>query len=121
MTDIWTARISYPGPDKVDISMKCEPRSLGTAFQPGWDLIMGFKNGKITEAQYYQAYWERMRVSYATNKPYWDALMERLEVTLVCFCRIDTFCHRVILGRDILGKHFNNATYKGERIPNGRW
>ena len=116
MTMIWTAQYKYVGPDRLDITMKAPKGSLGTTFQPGWDLVMGLKGEKITEHQYLNTYWERMRVSYSTNKPYWDALLQRLEVTLVCFCPADTFCHRLILGRDILGKHFNNVTYKGERI-----
>jgi len=121
MTMIWTAQYRYGGSDRVDITMKCVPGSLGAAFQPGWDLVMGFKKGNISEQHYINTYWQRMRHSFATNKPYWDSLLERMEVTLVCFCPIDTFCHRLILGKDILGKHFSNATYKGERIPDGRW
>lgn len=119
MTTLWTAQYRYFGPDRIDITMKCPKHSIGCAFQPGWDLVMGVKNNTITENQYVALYTERMRRSYSTNKAYWDALLQKLEVTLVCFCPAGDFCHRLILGRDILGKHFPNVTYKGERIPNG--
>ena len=121
MTMIWTAQYAYRGPDRVDITMKCPKTSIGTAFQPGWDIVMSFKNGTITEAQYRALYLERMRVSYNTNKPYWDVLLNMLEVTLVCFCPADTFCHRLILGEYVLPKCSNIATYKGERRPNETW
>lgn len=116
---LWTANIAYIGKDRLDITM----RGDYVAFQPGWDIVMGLKQGKITEQQYYMAYWERMRISFKTNRAYWDALLIRPEVTLVCYCPAGAFCHRLILARDILGgKHpetgvpyFPNVEYRGER------
>lgn len=60
-----------------------------------------------------------MRNSYQNNKQYWLNLLQRGEITLVCFCSDPVKCHRTILA-DMLVKVAKtnniNIEYHGERL-----
>ncbi len=73
---------------------------------------MGSKEGKVSRAEYTEMYRSLMRESYAHHKDVWQDLLDRDEVTLVCFCKAGTFCHRYLLAEyfESLG-----ANYLGER------
>lgn len=112
MGEIWTARITYGGPDRVDITAKA-----GSVFGPSWPLLNRFlavrRAGKETEetwTEYQSAYLAEMRNAYRRNKTAFHDLA-RSDATLVCYCT-GTHCHRFLLA-EILTKF--GATYRGER------
>jgi uncharacterized protein YeaO (DUF488 family) len=105
---VYTARISYRGEDRLDITVK----SGDKLFAPTWNLVMGYKNGTITEEHYTEGYLALMRLSYKRNREQWQALLARDSVTLCCYCKRGDFCHRVILAK-ILEKL--GAQYMGEK------
>lgn len=112
MPRVWTAQYSYRGPDRLDITVKGKD-PIGSAFAPTWDMVMKYKKGRMSEAEYRERYIELLRDSYKTRPGAWQNLMTRPEVTLVCFCRSGDFCHRVLLA-ELMKAHFG-FTYKGER------
>ena len=93
---IYTCTVyGYPG---LDITVK----SGDKVFAPTWDLVMGYKKGRISEAEYRKQYIELMRASYRKNKARWLEVLAMPEVTLCCYCpwpdgKQQPFCHRFIL------------------------
>jgi uncharacterized protein YeaO (DUF488 family) len=112
MSRVWTATYRYNGPDRLDITAKGKDH-FGIAFAPTWDMVMGYKQGRISEAEYERRYLELLRESWNKRPDAWQNLLGRMEVTLVCFCRSGDFCHRVLLAK-LLERHFG-FSYRGER------
>ncbi len=136
MSVIYTARVTYSGPGKVDVSRK-SAESWATAFAPSWNILRPALASRresesllriCTSATDREAYqiesdaWERyvpafmaeMRTSYRNRRADWDRLLSMQEATLCCYCNrvADEHCHRFLLAKilESLG-----ATYAGER------
>lgn len=110
---IYTARVSYRGADRVDVT-----RKGGSLFGPSWPLLQHFlklrrRGGDTDEvwAIYSAAYLQEMREMYRHDPAPFLALAAR-EATLVCYCTDAKRCHRTLLA-DILVKL--GAEYGGER------
>jgi len=130
---VHTARVSYGGPDRFDVTRKSGGPE-GTPFAPSWSILNHvidlYKKAKSFRAtgddgvadamedsawrEYAPRYVEEMRLSYRTEWPAWEALLARDEVTLVCYCTNAERCHRRLLA-EILVKL--KAVYEGERTP----
>ena len=137
---VYTARMSYGGPDRLDIT-RATAHNLGEAmglpcpgaiFAPSWKILnralreleAAKRQRDCGQAQrsdhaeqaswvrYSKDYTEEMRQSYRMHRAEWDALLARDVVTLVCFCINPQRCHRTVLA-GILGKL--GADVKGER------
>ena len=60
-------------------------------------MVMGYKNGTLTEAQYTEQY---MKILDAVPRDAWKWLYEQAvndELTLLCYCRDGWFCHTHLL------------------------
>ena len=130
MTMIWTGRYNYSGPDRVDVTTR-KTHPIGKWFAPDWNTTVApYRNslkGPNDEAIYTKQYKDHMRTVFATHPETFRWILTQLEVTLVCFCRVDAFCHRFILAKEILTKNtlasvlsVPQAIYKGERGPYGK-
>jgi hypothetical protein len=112
-----TARVSYGGPDRLDVTSRTAS-PLGRVFAPPWSLVWPLvqkrRRGLLTEADwagYAEAYTALMRQSYLLRRGAWEELLARERVVLVCYCTDVAQCHRRLLG-EILGKL--GAQYQGE-------
>ena len=105
---VYTSTVRYNGPDRLDITVKTGNR----AFAPTWELVLGFKKGALSWEDYSWAYRVLMLKSYRDNRAEWDALLQRDQVTLVCYCKDEAFCHRWLLA-NYLAKM--GADFRGER------
>ena len=112
---LYTAQYRYSGPDRLDITAKSKD-PVGKLFAPTWDMIKDLKAGKITEKQYRAMYhvilmsrWEHygLELTEISNKAKYQ------DLTLVCFCPSDAFCHRYLL-MELLTYNWR-ITYGGER------
>ena len=112
MADIWTARVSYRGADRLDITRKGD-----SPFGPSWALLRRFlairvagQETEATWAEYSAAYTQEMRGLYRRDPGAFSALAEQ-GGTLCCYCT-GAHCHRYLLAAILqrLG-----ATYQGER------
>ena len=108
---MYTAQYRYSGNDRLDITVKGKD-PVGRIFAPTWKMVMGAKEGKITRDEYQKMYREMMQVSYRQHRDAWHAILNRDEVTLVCFCPSNSDCHRYLLA-DYFAKL--GAVYLGER------
>ena len=79
----------------VDITVKSAKE--GKIFAPTWDIVMEYKNGKITAEQYTQEYYRLMRRSFKMHKEKWIEVLKRDKVVIGCYCKSGYFCHRHLL------------------------
>lgn len=107
MLEVYTSQYRYNGPDRLDITVKSGKK----AFAPSWEIVMGVKNGTMTQQQYIVKYNEMMNKSMANNSKIWQELLSRNRVVLVCFCPKGAFCHRVLLAKIL---EMRGAKYLGE-------
>jgi len=106
MLKIYTIQVSVArslkltkDPRYLDITVK----SGDKAFAPTWKMVMGTREGRISQEEYTRQYYDLMRQSYRQNKGRWDEILAADEVILACYCRADSFCHRYLL-KDMLVK-----------------
>jgi hypothetical protein len=81
-----------PGVKGVDVTVK-SAKGYARAFSPTWPMVMGYKNGTLTEAQYTEQY---LKILDAVSVEAWRWLYAQAvngEVVLLCFCRDGQFCH----------------------------
>jgi hypothetical protein len=117
--DIWTAQYRHKGRGRLDVTVKGKD-PLGIIFAPSWDMVMGVKNGTMSEAEYSQRYQSLINqiLSIKPRHPTIQQILEKYEfegtLVLVCFCKAYSFCHRYILAETL--EKFGWGTYKGELI-----
>ena len=100
-----------PGVEGVDVTVK-SAKGFARSFAPGWNMVMGYKRGMFTEAQYTERY---MKILDAVSVEAWRWLYAQAvngEVTLLCYCRDGQFCHTYLL-IDYAVKKYPTAFTKG--------
>jgi hypothetical protein len=100
-----------PGVRGVDVTVKSS-KGFARSFAPTWSMVMGYKNGTLSEAQYTEQY---MKILDAVSVEAWRWLYAQAvdgEVVLLCYCRdLDAqgrrvFCHTRLI-----------AAYAAEKYP----
>lgn len=127
-----TARITYDGPDRLDITWKSST-GMGRAFAPSWGILepalrarrqaerQAAKGERKQAEQLIEESWQRyvvsyraqMHESYRCRREDWERLLRQHTVVLVCYCTDTVHCHRTLLA-GYLGKL--GATVAGELI-----
>lgn len=102
---VHSARISYGGPDRLDVTRKSGTGGLFLA--PSWAILRPAINDRraglpFDWARYVEAYIAEMRESYRWYRTEWQELLSRDRVTLVCYCTDPIQCHRHLLRERIL-------------------
>ena len=70
-------------------------KSGNKLFAPTWDMVMGHKDGTISDEEYLARYRPMMTLSYNNNKQMWvDILTSNAPLVLCCYCKHGVFCHR---------------------------
>lgn len=99
MLEVYTARMGYRGPDRLDVT-----RLGDSPFAPSWGLLNPYLKlrslGRLTDErweEYRAGYIAEMRRSYLHHRPAWSALLGRRKATLLCFCPDPERCHRRVL------------------------
>ncbi len=86
-----------PGVKGVDVTVK-SARGLARSFTPTWKMVIGYKNGTLTEADYTEQY---MKILDGVSVEAWRWLYAQAaeggEVVLLCYCRDEWFCHTQLL------------------------
>jgi len=121
--DIWTARISYGGEGRLDVT-----RKGNSPFAPSWTLLnetkARVKREGVTEAGwtwYRKRYVVEMRRSWRHHRAAWDELLSRLgpegapgRVVLCCYCTDYLRCHRSVLAELLVAAGGDGVLYHGE-------
>ena len=83
-----------PGVQGIDTTVK-SARGPWRAFAPRWDMVLGYKRGNLTAAQYTEQY---QAILDQVPQAVWDALAQQERQVLLCYCRLEwTFCHVALL------------------------
>jgi hypothetical protein len=77
----------------IDTTVKSGRR----AFCPEWDMVMGHKDGSVSDLEYMARYKELMDASKKNYPEEWDELLGLGTVALACYCPPGRFCHRHLL------------------------
>jgi len=117
---IYTAQHGIAGLDVIDITVKGN-HVVGKYFAPTWDMVMDYKRTG-DEAKYTKLYYDLLIHRYNTDPGMVEVLhnMVRLfggehdrSITLTCYCKRNTFCHRYLLIRFL--EYNYKIHYGGER------
>lgn len=127
MLEIYTSRITYAGPGRLDITAKSADEPYGSLLKPNWNLVNNLKGGILTWEEYREKYMEYIRGNYAKepgmfHKMVVEAAVAAGRMVLCCYCNHRECyelhqCHR-FLAADIVTKVASKvgyeAKYKGE-------
>lgn len=125
--EVYTARINYGGPDRLDCTRKSGKEGLFLA--PSWELLRpaleAMKAAKeewdfyanegawscgadaqrkldTTWNRYVAGFKREMAQSQKTNAVAWQELLSLERIVLCCYCTDRVHCHRAVLRGDIL-------------------
>jgi len=79
---------------RIDITIK---NNTNHVFAPTWNMVLDYKNAKITWAQYDEMYFKLMAERAKTRSAEIDAIARMAieqDVYFICFCTDDRVCHR---------------------------
>lgn len=98
--EILTSRISYGGPDRLDVT-RATAGPEGIAFAPSKRLL------DAADAMPFNDYAERYRAELAaqwrTRRFIFENLLRRPRIVLCCYCTDPLFCHRTVLAKALAG------------------
>lgn len=104
----------------IDATIKCKDPLIRKLFAPpSWDLVMGIKNGTITEEEYLEEYIKKLEYTSKVYLEEWFTVLDRGEIAISCFCSCDTFCHRFILAEfiyDVANEYGYDVNLIGEVV-----
>lgn len=85
---------------------------------PKWEMVMGHKQGTVSDEEYTKQFLEMMVQSQTNHPDKWNALFEEQRpIVFACYCSALAFCHRYLL-ISILSeyalKHHYSFEYLGE-------
>lgn len=67
-------------------------------FAPTWDMVMGIKNGTMSEEEYSKLYRDKLIQSWMSKREDWmKFLNDDTPTALACYCKPGEFCHRILL------------------------
>ena len=112
----WTAQYRYPGPNRLDITVKGND-PFGRLFAPTWQMLNTYKaNPNTYQAE--QIYIKDYHELILKNIEHLKQLTMLKEVVLVCFCKYGNFCHRNLLTHYLINL---DSTYMGEILDFSPW
>ena len=89
----------------IDVTVK-SGSGLGKAMAPTWAMVMGHKQGKITDAEYTAQYIPIMRRALMDGKWLNELLgLNVKNVCFLCYCRDGKFCHSHLLIDHLLAEY----------------
>lgn len=124
---LYTAQYRYPGQDRLDITVKGNNVD-GKLYAPTWDIVMGVKNGTITEEEYTRRYYDMLSNKHNNDVEaakqtinlvkmvMGSENMPERDITLVCFCPANAFCHRHLLVKWLVHNFNIEKYYGGEKV-----
>ena len=118
---VYSAPLRYDGDDRLDIS-RWGNHPVGRLFAPSEMLLLGYKRlqkkflGSEIMRRKFEMYSDCYRIELRIREKHypdmWRKLLELETVTLCCYCRSPTMCHRGVCARLLVDK---GAIYEGER------
>jgi len=120
---LYTTHYSYSGDDRVDITVQGND-PVGEVFAPTEEIQEDYKkywNEEVYTRNYYNLLIQRWIDNYHGIRKIVIELIQKTmvdNVTLVCFCPNDTFCHRHLLVKWLI-HNWPQVQYGGGRKKGG--
>jgi hypothetical protein len=89
------ARIRHP---YLDITVK-SGTGLGKLLAPTWDMVLGIKQGRLSEVNYTGQYLDLLRHRYRQDRSGFIHILtpeDTVAIKLACYCKPHMFCHRYL-------------------------
>lgn len=90
-------------------------------FAPTWDMVLGYKDGSVSEEEYRKRYRQLMIESWCAHREQWkEFLRSEGYKAISCYCKPGEFCHRLLLVdifRELCEKLKIPFNYYGELEP----
>jgi len=84
----------------IDTTAKSGEKAGYGFLAPSWDIVMGIKQGEITEEEYTHVYLRMLAQSRQRYPEKWATLLSLTKVAFACYCSSNKFCHRHLLYED---------------------
>lgn len=118
MLKIFTSQYNYRGPDRLDITIKGKDPT-GVLYAPTWNLLMRYKESKISKEEYTNEYFRLMRERFSNDKDKFLNILVKPRLVFVCFEKPEeNFCHRYMLANILVNF---GAEYAGELNADGTY
>lgn len=118
MLQIWTATYQYPGPYRLDITVKGQD-PIGKILAPTWEMVKEYKkDGPKAEVRYMAEYKKAITRSKQIYPEEWEKLLKMNYAVLVCFCPYPNFCHRHLAAGELIKI---GAAFHGEITDYSPW
>ena len=85
------------GYEVIDTTVKSGDKRLA----PTWDMVMGHKEGKVSDEEYTNRYEEIIKKSQEEHPEFWKELCRKEKIIIACYCKAGVFCHRHLLTKYI--------------------
>lgn len=67
-------------------------------FAPTWDMVLGHKQGSLSDAEYSKLYRDLLTNSWLKRREEWMNFLKDDDIyALACYCKPGQFCHRYLL------------------------
>lgn len=67
-------------------------------FAPTWEMVLGHKNGVISDSDYSRLYRNLLLKSWKDRRDEWMSFLNDDDIyALACYCKAGNFCHRHLL------------------------
>lgn len=104
--------------DKKIVFVDTTVKSGNDLFAPTWSMVLGHKDGSLSDEEYIKQYHERMYASMKARPEDWMRYAKSDDImALACYCKPGAFCHRHLLVKlfeRICLKHSIPFFYYGE-------
>lgn len=84
----------------IDTTAKSGAKAGYGFLAPSWDIVMGIKQGVISEEEYTEVYLGMLKESRLRHPDKWAALLKLPSLAFACYCSSGKFCHRHLLYND---------------------
>jgi len=91
---VFTSKIGrYKATGALDITVKGQD-PVGKIFAPTWDMVMGVKNGTMTQETYIHQYLQILANIPLSYPDQLAKITTSSKIVLLCYCAQYNFCHR---------------------------
>jgi len=109
---LYTAHYRYSGADRLDITVKGQ-HPFGKILAPRWEMVTAVhNNGKLAHGYYMTEYW---KIINSVPMSVWNSILAEKQITFVCFCGKDDFCHRNLVIEYMVNHRKFPVVYNGWR------
>lgn len=97
--ELWTIQIAKHrlAKEKGIFFLDTTVKSGERTFAPVWSMVIGHKEGTVSDQAYTDLYYDMMRNTYRKVPNRWLAVLAMQKVAIACYCPEGAFCHRHLL------------------------